>query len=113
MPILELPNSIPVADIDGPEGCNPAYDADKIRRHTAIYQAGDAFRACIDEFLIKRRLEESSEAGDLGRAHYEERKKRAHYIARGSGLIDWLTAAVFRSEPRIVAPGDPTGYWEG
>ena len=89
-----FPASIPAQDLAKP---GSGYDADKINRYDALYKAGDAFRALIDEFLTKRKIEE-----DGGSAHYTERKKNAAYIPRGAGLIDWLTAAVFKDEPRIV-----------
>lgn len=95
---------------------HPDYSPDKIRRYEALYSAGEMFRDCLDEFLTKRQIEDAAESGVGGSKHYELRKKVARLVPRGSGLIDWLVAAAFKQEPRIVCSGgtaEQKEFWEG
>jgi len=96
---------------------NPEYDGDKILDHAALYFGGDVFRDRIDRFLVKRKIEELSgdASGIGGQAHYEQRKKSAYYVNRAGGMVDWLTAAVFRVKPEIVitdGTDEQKAYWE-
>lgn len=93
---------------------NPIYNADKLKKYRVIYKAGEAFRETIDDFLVKRQIEDASSScgGVCGKSQYEARKKVAWYVPRGSGLIDWLVAAVFKKDVDIVAEKDPKGFWE-
>jgi hypothetical protein len=105
---MAFPGSIAVKDI---EKTNPAYDADKISNYDALYEGGDKFRDKIDQFLIKRKSDKANHDD------YKLRASRAPYCNHAGGLIDWLTAAVFRDEPAFVvdeSASDATkDYWNG
>ena len=110
--MLDFPQTIPVRDIEQTSG---AYDANKIGKHSALYVGGDCFRDRIDEFLIRRPSECST--NPAGRDNYAARKRRAPYINRAGGLIDWFVASVFRIEPMFICdpalPQSSIDYWTG
>lgn len=95
------------------------FDEAEAKRHAALYSAGKQFQSLLDQFLVKRNVELQQEAtgkipAGLG-SIYDQRKKRAWYIPRGAGLVDWLVAAVHRKEPRIVCNGgtaEQKKFWE-
>lgn len=87
------------------------YDGVSLGRHEALYLGGRAFEARLDDFLVRRKSE--SDGQNALQGQYEQRKRRAHYVARAAGLIDWLVAAVFCHPPRVVC-SDPAHaqYWD-
>ena len=104
---MGFPATMAIKDI---EKTNPAYDADKICDYNALYVGGDKFREDIEHFLIPRKSDKKNPDD------YALRAKRAPYCNHAGGLIDWLTAAVFRDEPAFVvdeSASDTTkDYWE-
>ena len=93
--------------------CNPEYHAGKLQDYEALYKGSDLFRCKLDDFLIKRKVEESNSGdtfGIQGNSIYKERTKWAQYVNRAGGLIDWLGAAVFPSVELSCEPEDE--YWE-
>lgn len=111
---MQMPNSIPVDEL---RQTNPCYDAEKIRRHAALYEGGSAFRAQVEKMLVKRQLEEQSTQLFNGAALFRERTKRAWYVNRAGGFVDYACAKVLGDSPRIVVgegvPDDVRSYWEG
>jgi hypothetical protein len=105
---MGFPGSIPVKDI---EKTNPKYNSDKISNYDALYEGGDKFRDKIDQFLIPRKSDKQNPDD------YKMRASRAPYCNHAGGLIDWLSAAVFRDEPAFVvdesASDSTKEYWEG
>jgi len=106
---MSFPASVPVKEI---KETSKAYNAEKITNYTALYEGGDIFTEQIENFLVKRKAEKNGQSAD-----YECRKHRAPYINHAGGLIDWLTAAVFKDEPAFVvdenASEQTKAYWEG
>jgi len=105
---MPFPPKIEIRDI---EKTNPSYCPDKIKDYNALYEGGDKFRDSIEHFLKKRK----SDKTDM--SDYHARAERAPYCNHAGGLIDWLTAAVFRDEPAFVvddsASDQTKEYWEG
>jgi len=90
------------------------YDGEKLDEYWALYAGGDAFRKIIDKMIIKREVEEKQTT--FGMRSYKERKRRACYINRVGGFIDWATAEVTKHVPRIVVDGgteEQVAFWEG
>ena len=112
-----FPSELEVAKL---QSHHPGFDMAEARRFGALYDGGKAFRALIDQFLVKRTIEIQQENSGQVPAGvepiYAQRKKRAWYIPRGAGLVDWLVAAVHRQEPKIVCKGgtaEQKAFWEG
>jgi len=105
---MAFPASIKIKDI---EKTNPAYNADKVSDYDALYEGGDKFRDKIENFLTPRKSDKKNPED------YKLRAERAPYCNHAGGLIDWLTAAVFRDEPAFIVDeeaGENTReYWEG
>ncbi len=93
-----FPTTIPH---DALKATHAEYDGNSLGRHEALYLGGKAFEERIDDFLVRRKSEENNGQNTL-HDQYAQRKRRAHYVARAAGLIDWLVAAVFCRPPRVV-----------
>ena len=107
---MTLPDRLKIKDLDATNG---EYDAEKLRLYWAMYAGGQFFRDVVDEVIIKRAIEEKST--QIGQRSYAERKKRACYINRTGGFIDWAVAEICKDEPRITVEGgteDQQAYWE-
>ena len=91
------PRSIPYQDLIK---THPDYNAKELEDYYALYVGSSEFRDRIDNFLIKRKVEESN-LGIITNELYAQRKKWAFYINRAGGLIDWLSAAVFPNNIEI------------
>lgn len=100
--VLNLPPTILVEDL---LKTGPGYNPDEIEDADALYHGGELFKARIDDFLVKRKIE------DRNRDHYELRKKRAHYVPYTGGIIDYIGAKSLANGFRIEGgEGDP--YWD-
>lgn len=75
---------------------NPKIDLGEIDLLMALYCGGKRFDKFKSEFLIYRQAE------TLGLANPQERLKRAQYVNRAAGLVDWLVASATDSEVAIV-----------
>lgn len=116
---MDFPNAIPIDDL---RATNAEYDSERLSQIDALYRGGKSFSDRVDSFLVRRPIEQlgaSSEvnntresgmrqSNNIGQLHYERRKRLAFYTPRAAGLIDWLTAAVFRKEPEYINGGQ---YW--
>lgn len=108
---MTFPSAIPVRDL---RVTHAEYSGPRIANYDALYRGSDAFRKRLDDFLIKRKVEEKGlKFGLNANELYLDRQKWAHYVNRAGGLIDWLVAAVFGNTLRIEAPEDKSGYWQG
>jgi len=108
---MKMPETLKIKDLDSTNG---EYDAAKLRLYWAMYAGGQFFRDVVDEVIIKRSVEEKST--QIGQRSYAERKKRACYINRVGGFIDWAVAEICKDEPRIMVEDgteDQKAYWEG
>jgi hypothetical protein len=103
-----MPAVMPVAVLDV---SNAEYHGALIDKHDALYEGGERFRAQLDKFLVRRRIEESSVPGLNGSDIYRERAKWAQYVNRTGGLVDWFKAAVFPDTVRLEAEGGDD-YWQ-
>ena len=74
--MADFPAVISVKDL---EAHNPEYRPAKLARYEALYSGGDLFHANIDQFLIRRRVEEGAAAsmGIRSEEIYKDRKKWA------------------------------------
>lgn len=105
---MKFPESIEIEKISK---TNPEYEGKDLRLYDALYVGGKRLRNHMDVMLPMRDLEKVS--GADGQSAYASRMARAQYINRAGGLIDWLTAAVFRNDPKFTAKGGDKEYWEG
>lgn len=106
-----FPASIPIRDL---QEHNPEFDEKQVQRHKLIYEAGEEFKRNVDKFLVKRQIEKiGATCGVDGNSHWEARKEKAWFIPRGSGLIDFIVAAVFKNSPYLEAEPDTEGFWDG
>lgn len=125
--LTEFPPAIPFGDLMKPHA---DYKPEKIRKHCDLYEGGDAFQANIENYLVKRQIEETagtvyatrdplSASGEQGQnfategntggaSQWEARKKRAWYKPIVAGIIDFIGAAMFQSEPAIIAASGTT-----
>jgi len=81
---------------------NPDADLKRIGKYTALYEGGSAFELYKDQFIIKRQLECGGEGALSGAEHFKERKKRAQYINRCSGVINWVVSTATKDNPMIA-----------
>ena len=124
--LSKLPEAISYADL-----CkhNAKYRPDLIQKHNDLYSGDEGFYEHIDNYLVKRQIEEGGLNGSkphvlldrqvpvssvspsvgMGQTLYEARKKVAYYTPFAAGLIDFLSSAVFYSTPAIEG-ADP--YYE-
>ena len=82
---------------------NPKIDLGEIDLLMALYAGGRKFEPYKKAFLIHR------EAETLGLASVASRLKRAQYINRAAGLVDWIVSSATSSMPKIVGTNP---YWE-
>lgn len=110
--MLNLPPKIKVKDL---LATNVEYRPAMLRKLSALYSGGPAFRELINEFLVRRAHECGTDypiTGGNNSAHYEERKARSPYVPRIAGLIDFFVSSVFPSDPTITAEGgEGADYW--
>lgn len=83
---------------------NSTYQPGLIGLYEAFYRGGILFESQKKNILVHRQIENM----EGGKKEWFERLKRAWYINRAGGLIDWLIAAVYSEEPKISGPGE---YW--
>ena len=81
--VLELPPTLLVADLLKP---GAEYSASDISEADALYHGGTKFTERIEDFLVKRKIE------DQNKDHYELRKRRAFYVPYTGGLLDYIAA---------------------
>lgn len=108
---MQMPSRLKIKDLDS---TNVEYDAAKLKLYWAMYAGGQFFRDVVDDVIIKRSIEEKPT--QIGHRNYAERKKRACYINRTGGFIDWAVAEICKDEPRIEVDGgtpDQQSYWSG
>jgi len=93
---MNLPDTILVQDL---QAVHPEYDSGRLAHCKALYHGGRIFAESLDEFLVKRKIEEKD------RSHYELRKRRSFYVPYSAGLLDWIAAAAFQDgvEVRVVS----------
>lgn len=82
---------------------NPKIDLGEIDLLMALYAGGKRFEKFKPEFLIHR------EAETLGLANIESRLKRAQYVNRAAGLVDWIVSSATAGNPRIEGVDE---YWQ-
>ena len=99
--MANFPASVEVKDI---KKTHCEYYPELIRRYTAAYEGGHGFKSVAEDLLIKRELEQKNPR------LFEMRLQRSDYINRAGGLLDFLKAAVFKSEPMIVTEPE-NEYW--
>lgn len=92
MVVLDLPRSLPVADL---LKTGPDYSAKEIAEADALYHGGKLFEESINDFLVKRKIE------DRNHDHYELRKRRAFYTPYTGGLMDYISAKAFSAPLRV------------
>jgi hypothetical protein len=103
--MLSLPDTLKIADL---KKCHADYSAKQLDRHNALYLGGSVFRERVNDFLVKRPIENVAEGAGL----YDGRKRRSPYTNRIAGLIDFFVSAVFPEDPIISCEGGDTEYWE-
>jgi hypothetical protein len=101
--ILDLPTTIPVSDL---EKTSPQYSAQDIEESDALYHGGEKFTSRMDDFLVRRKIEERD-----GK-HYDMRKKRAFYVPYIGGLVDYLSVKAFGNGVRISSVGEDKHYYD-
>lgn len=105
---MTFPASIPVKDI---KDTNLSYDYECIKDYCSLYLGGEEFRDRKERFLVPRKSDKKYPD------QWKERLKRAFYINRAGGIIDFLAAAVLYDKPRYVvkdgASDKSRKYWEG
>ena len=103
-----MPSEIKIDDL---KDTNPEYCLDKIMDYEALYLGGATFRQRKENFLVQRKTDIAYPE------QWKERLKRAQYINRAGGIIDWLAAAVFEQRPEYVVKEGASElsreYWEG
>jgi hypothetical protein len=99
--ILDLPPSLLVSDLLKP---GAEYLADDIAEADALYHGGKKFADRIEDFLVKRKIEDSN------KEHYDLRKRRAFYVPYTGGLLDYIAAKALDKVLRIEAEGSDPYY---
>lgn len=82
---------------------NPAIDLADIDLLSALYCGGIKFEKYKEQFLILREAEKS------GASSVQQRLKRAQYINRSAGLVNWIVAVATKNNPRIEGESE---HWE-
>lgn len=103
---MNFPGQIPVADLNE---THPEFDGDHLECCHALYHGGRIFREKLNDFLVKRKIEEKDAS------HYKLRKARSFYVPYAAGLIDWIAAAAMKDglELRVVKGNDEQrAYYE-
>lgn len=103
MTVLDLPGSILIKDL---LQTSPEYSSDAIEEADALYHGGDKFTERMDDFLVRRKIEERD-----GK-HYELRKRRACYVPYIGGLIDYICAKAFVDGVRVDVLGPNASYYD-
>lgn len=98
---LALPGQLLVSDLIKP---GAEYSADDIAQADALYHGGKKFTDRIDDFLVKRKIE------DKNRDHYDLRKKRSFYTPYTGGLLDYIAAKALDKVLRVESKGDDKYY---
>ena len=88
-----MPQALTVKEL---KSVNPKIDLGEIDLLMALYAGGKRFEKFKPEFLIHR------EAETLGLANIESRLKRAQYVNRAAGLIDWIVSSATAGKPAII-----------
>jgi len=88
-----MPGNLTVKEL---KSVNPKIDLGEIDLLMALYAGGKRFEKFKKEFLIHR------EAETLGLANIESRLKRAQYVNRAAGLVDWIVSSATAGCPEIV-----------
>jgi len=102
-----LPSAIPVSILTEP--C-AAYDSQRMALHHALYAGGTWMDSVKESILARRPIERTPD----GQEQYRERVRAARYYPRVSGLIDYMTAAVFNDPARVLSRGeDGRDYYHG
>lgn len=89
---MNLPDKIATKDLNS---THPEFDLDHLELCRALYHGGRVFRDQLNNFLIKRKIE------DKDHSHYELRKRRSFYVPYAAGLLDWICAAAFTDGVRL------------
>jgi hypothetical protein len=104
---MKLPPTIAIKDLTP---THAEYDAKHLGACHSLYHGGKLFRENLDDFLIKRKIE------DTDNKHYELRKRRSFYVPYAAGLLDWISAAAFKDgvELRVLSgSSEAREYYEG
>jgi hypothetical protein len=79
---------------------SPSYDAETLQIYNALYRGGKAVHdnKIMDKLLTKREIEKVPQGAD----QYQRRKKRAPYVNRAGGMIDFFVASCYPKDPVIL-----------